>query len=96
AALAVAVVGLAPIAEELLCRGAAWQAATRLGPPRVALGLTAVLFAFLHGLNGGYLLELPHRFAAGLIFGWLRWRTGSLVPAVLAHALHNGIALALA
>jgi membrane protease YdiL (CAAX protease family) len=89
APLLIGIVVLAPVAEEWLCRGAAWRAATVLAPPRTALLLTAILFAFLHGLGGGYLLELPHRFVAGLLFGWLRWRSGSLLPGMLAHALHN-------
>jgi membrane protease YdiL (CAAX protease family) len=63
-----------------------------LASPRTAVVLAAVVFAFLHGLGGGWLLELPHRFGAGLVFGWLRWRSGSLLPAMLAHALHNGAA----
>lgn len=84
-----ALVVVAPIAEELLCRGVAYRAALALATPRVAIVLTAIVFAFLHGLGGGYLLELPHRFAGGLVFGWLRWRSGSLLPAMLAHAAHN-------
>ncbi len=84
-----AVVAMAPLTEELLCRGAAWRAAVTLASPHVAITLTAVLFAFLHGLNGVYLLELPHRFAMGLVLGWLRWRSGSVAPPIVAHALHN-------
>jgi len=80
---------LAPLGEEWLCRGAAWRAAVTLAQPHTALLLTAILFAFLHGLGGGYLLELPHRFVAGLLFGWLRLRSGSLLPGIVAHALHN-------
>jgi membrane protease YdiL (CAAX protease family) len=83
---------VAPIAEELLCRGVAYRAAIGLASPRVAIVVTAIVFAFLHGFGGGYLLELPHRFAAGLVFGWLRWRSGSLLPAMLAHAAHNAAA----
>jgi len=92
----IGVVVLAPLGEEWLCRGAAWRAANVLASPRSALLLTAILFAFLHGLGGGYLLELPHRFVAGLLFGWLRWRSGSLLPGVLAHGLHNLGAMCLA
>ena len=40
-----------------------------------------------------YLFEVPHRFAMGLMLGWLRHRTGSLAPCVLAHALHNGVVM---
>lgn len=35
------------------------------------------------------MLALPHRFAGGLALGWLRCKSGSLLPGVLAHALHN-------
>lgn len=89
AAIVVGAVLLAPLGEEWLCRGAAWRAATALTSPRGALLLTAILFAFLHGLGGGYLLELPHRFVGGLLLGWLRWRSGSVVPCVIAHGAWN-------
>ena len=89
AAVVLGAVVLAPLGEEWLCRGAAWRAATVLGSPRAALVLTAILFAFLHGLGGGYLLELPHRFVGGLLLGWLRWRSGSIVPCVIAHGAWN-------
>jgi len=89
----VSVAVFAPLVEEWLCRGVAWRAATTMANARTAWVLTTVLFAFLHGLNGNFLLELPHRAFAGLVFGWLRWRSGSLVPGILAHALHNAAAL---
>lgn len=88
-----AVVVFAPVGEELLCRGAAFRAAAIIGSPALAVVVSALLFAFLHGLNGGWLLELPHRFVMGCVVGWLRLRSGSLVPGVLAHALHNLVAM---
>lgn len=84
----------APLLEEWLCRGVAWDAAVRLGGRHSALWVSAVLFAFLHGMNGGYLLEVPHRLLGGLALGWLRLRSGSLVPGMLAHLLHNAAAVA--
>ena len=80
---------VAPLGEELLCRGIVMAALLRLGTPRTALLVSSVLFAFLHGLGGGYVFELPHRFVSGLLFGALRLKSGRLGPAVLAHALHN-------
>ncbi len=47
----------------------------------------------MHGLGGGWVLEFPHRFVSGLIFGWLRLRSGSLLPGMLAHFLHNALSL---
>ncbi|MCB9875961.1 MAG: CPBP family intramembrane metalloprotease [Planctomycetes bacterium] len=92
-AMWIAVVVLAPLGEEWLCRGVAWRSAVTLSSPRTALLLTAILFAFLHGLGGGYLLELPHRFAMGLVAGWLRWQSGSLLPGIVVHAVHNFVAI---
>lgn len=94
AELWIAAVVLAPVAEELLCRGAAWRALQRLAPgrPIECIVATAALFALLHGLNGGFVLEFPHRFVVGLGLGWLRQRGASLAPCIAAHALHNALA----
>ena len=43
-----------------------------------------MLFALSHGLKGGGLFELPHRFAGGRMLGWLRHTSGSLAPCILA------------
>jgi membrane protease YdiL (CAAX protease family) len=32
---------------------------------------------------------------AGVVFGWLTVRTRSVVPAMVAHAAHNGLVVAL-
>jgi membrane protease YdiL (CAAX protease family) len=83
---------LAPIFEEWLCRGVMFAAASRFASRRQCIVLSAVLFAFLHGLEAG-IASFPHRFVAGLAFGWLRQRTGSVAPSILAHAAHNAIAM---
>ena len=88
-----AVVLFAPLVEEWLMRGVAWVAMTRIGGPRSTILVTSALFALMHGLNGGAALEYPHRFLDGLIFGWLRWKTGSLGPPVLAHMVLNAAAV---
>jgi membrane protease YdiL (CAAX protease family) len=78
--------------EEWLCRGVLWHALRdRLGPWPLIL-VTAAMFSFLHGLNGAFVYELPHRFFAGLVFGWLRWRSGSIVPGAAAHFVNNVLA----
>lgn len=84
---------LPALVEEWLCRGVLWTALRPIAGKSITIFGTAVLFAFLHGLNGGFILELPHRFVGGLLLGWLRARTGSLAPCVLAHFLHNGLAI---
>ena len=83
------------LVEEWLCRGVLWRTLEGAVSPRLLLVLTSLLFAFLHGLNGGFLLELPHRFASALVFGWLRARHRSLLPSVAAHFAHNSLAVLL-
>ena len=81
------------LVEEWLCRGVLWQAIRPATNRNIAILSTALPFAFMHVLGGTFILEVPHRFVMGLLLGWLRARTGSLWPCVLAHFLHNAIAI---
>lgn len=81
--------------EEWLCRGVLWIALSRISSKGVTVFSSAALFALMHGLNGGYLFELPHRFLAGLGLGFLRLKTGSLLPCILAHGAWNLAAILL-
>ena len=55
----------------------------------------AALFAIVHLAHYGLvpwqptliLYWVPSMFVAGLVFGWVRWQSGSLWPAVLAHSV---------
>lgn len=87
------VVIVAPLLEEWIDRGVLWVACLRAGDERIALLVTSGLFAISHGLNGGYMLEIPHRFVGGLVLGWLRWRSGSLVTPIIAHVTWNVLAI---
>ena len=88
--LAVAIVGLvlvAPAAEELVFRGLGFAT---LG--RYALPVTTALFAIAHGLA---VLLIPVAIA-GLALGWVRQKTGSVLPGMGVHMSLNALALALA
>ncbi len=88
------VVGV-PLVEEWFVRGVLWAAMSRVASPTVVVVATAALFGLMHGVNGAFLAEVPHRFVGGLLLGWLRLRSGSLVPCVVAHMTWNGLAVAL-
>lgn len=88
----VAILVLAPLVEEAMFRGIVFSLLQRFMGPIAVVALSAALFAFMHGLNGAYILEYPHRFVGGLAFGYLRLRTKSLAAPTLAHALHNLVA----
>ena len=73
---------------------ARWRTCATVRPiagPRERNVGAAVLFGLLHCVGG--LHNFPHRFVAGLGFGWLRERSGSLLPPIAAHATHNLIAV---
>jgi len=90
-----AMVVLPALVEEWLCRGVLWQALARHAPRSAVVFLTALLFALLHVLGGWSWLEVPHRFATGLLLGLLRARSGSLGPCVIAHGANNLLAVLL-
>jgi membrane protease YdiL (CAAX protease family) len=81
----------APLAEELVFRGYLHAALRSWLGPWSAIVTGALLFGLLHGLT--YALPIA---VLGLWFGWLRERTGSLLPSMLGHALHNGTAVVVA
>lgn len=72
--------------EELVFRGVLWTALAKVSSSSIRpLIQTSVLFALIHLVNRGGFYELPHRFVSGLLLGWLRLKSGSLLPSVHAH-----------
>ncbi len=83
---------IGPVAEELFFRGLLYGwLRTRIGVVR-GLGLSALLFA---GLHGNAIVFFPI-FFLGLLFGWVYERTGSLIAPVAIHVFHNSGMLFLA
>jgi membrane protease YdiL (CAAX protease family) len=85
----VRLVGLAPMTEELLVRGLFLHGLRARHGDRWGVFLAAGLFAALHG---SVWLAVP-AFVGGLVFGSWVVATGSIVPALLGHAISNGIAV---
>lgn len=83
------VVVAAPIAEEVVFRGYLLPALRPALGPTGAIAATAVAFGLVHPLP----LALPAALL-GAGFGWLAQRAGSLSPAILAHAAHNAVTVA--
>jgi membrane protease YdiL (CAAX protease family) len=75
--------GTAP-AEELLFRGVLYRIVERSSGAPAAIVVTAVSFAVAHVPVYG-LGSLPLAISAGLVLGWLRWWSGSLVAPVAVH-----------
>ncbi|MBR1412283.1 MAG: CPBP family intramembrane metalloprotease [Prevotella sp.] len=83
---------LAPLAEEIVFRGAALRSllASRLSP-LAAIVISALLFAVAH-LNPA---QMPHAFLVGLLLGWMYWRTSSILPGMAYHWANNSAAYVL-
>ena len=79
---------LVPLVEELTFRGLGFSLLERFGTGRAILA-TGILFGLSHGL----LLELPIIAAFGCLLGWVRARTGSVLPGMVLHAAFNLFAL---
>ena len=88
----------APFAEEVVFRGAVLrvllhrfvtpgEAQHRSRQAWIAIAISALLFAVIH-MNPA---QMPHAFVMGLFFGWMYWRTGSIVPSVIAHVINNSV-----
>lgn len=84
------VVGLlAPLAEEMVFRGAILRSLLRWKQnPWVGIAISALLFAVVH-MNP---VQMPHAFLIGLLLGWMYWRTDSIVPGVVYHWVNNTVA----
>jgi len=88
--LALLVVSLGPLVEELLFRGVLLSALLRHMRAGWAIALGAVLFALVHLPDLGFLwYGLPNLALLGAMAAWLRLRSGSIWPAVLVHAINN-------
>jgi uncharacterized protein len=80
---------LAPLVEELVFRGLLYGWIAGRWNSRAAWLISSILFAAAHMEPAHVILVLP----LGLLFGWLRRRTDSLLPSLFAHIVNNGFAL---
>lgn len=82
---------VAPLAEEFLFRGFMFGALRNWRGPWAAAVITGVVFGSIHVL-GTDVEFLPPLMLFGFILCLIRWRTGSLLPCIVLHAINNSIA----
>lgn len=80
---------LAPLVEETVFRGLLYGWVAGRWGTTIAWFVSSILFAAAHIEPAHVLLVLP----LGLWFGWLRQRTDSLWPSLVAHVVNNGLAV---
>ena len=82
---------LAPIAEELLCRGAILTALLKMMPrkPFICILVQALIFGAIH-MNSD---QMVYGTLYGILLGWLCWRTKSLIPGIVVHVVNNSTVL---
>ena len=80
---------LAPVLEELLFRGAIQGCLQQIVKnPWTAIIIASLIFGIVH-MNPA---QIPFAFLIGIMFGWLYYRTGSLLPGIIGHVLNNSVA----
>jgi membrane protease YdiL (CAAX protease family) len=86
------IAGLAPLVEELVFRGLLYGWVAGRWGTVAAWIVSSLAFAAAHIEPAHIILVLP----LALWFGWLRRRTDSLLPSLVAHMVNNGFAVAAA
>ncbi len=79
---------LAGIFEEMLFRGMLQKAFERKFDLHQAIFLTAFVFAIIH-----LPFLLIQIMILGTVFGFIAWRSNSIIPTIILHCLNNGFAL---
>jgi len=87
--LILAGVVFAALAEEMLFRGLLQHTLEHFRDPAMAIVSSAVFFALVH-FNPWTSIQI---LLLGLVFGYVTWKSQSIFPAILLHALNNLLSL---
>jgi sodium transport system permease protein len=82
---------VASISEELLFRGFLQSTLEQTMKPAKAVIISACLFAVVH-FNPWWIITI---WMAGVLLGFLAWRSGSIIPGIVVHTINNGLAVLL-
>jgi len=78
---------ITPVLEELFFRGVLWRLIRKFSDITCAFFATSIVFAFAH-VDPVHIVGV---FPIGLYIGYLRLRSNSIFPPILAHALNNSL-----
>jgi membrane protease YdiL (CAAX protease family) len=87
-------VSLGPLVEEMLFRGVLLSALLRRLHVGWAVSICSLAFALVHlpGLQWQW-YALPNLLLLALLLAWLRLKSASIWPAVIAHGANNALAV---
>lgn len=86
---------LTPVFEEIFFRGFLLEGTLRKYTPVTSILFISLLFGLSHFSFASGIGNVILTFTSGLLYGYIYYRTRSVVICILLHALHNGIALIL-
>ena len=82
-----AVAAAAPVVEEVIFRGLIMTRLSQAMPGWLAVLLSALVFGACHWDP----VWFGYAFPLGLVFGFIDWKAGSILPSILAHMAFNSI-----
>ncbi|HJL14897.1 MAG TPA: CPBP family intramembrane glutamic endopeptidase [Sandaracinaceae bacterium LLY-WYZ-13_1] len=82
-----AVVAIPALSEELLFRGLLLPGLAKRYHPTVGLVLSSVLFGLIHWAP----VAVAYATVAGFALGWMRLKTGSVLPCIAMHGAFNAV-----
>lgn len=80
---------LGPVLEEMMFRGVITKVLLQKYSPVKAILLSAFIFGFFH-VNPA---QVAGAMLSGVLFAWLYYKTGSLIPCILIHILNNSLSV---
>ncbi len=87
--LILCIAAMPAVCEEIAFRGFILSGFRRLGNNRRAIVVSALFFGIAHG----FLQQEINAFVMGLLLGYLAVRSGSLLPGMTFHFLHNSLSV---
>jgi membrane protease YdiL (CAAX protease family) len=78
---------VAAVCEETGFRGYMQTPLQKRYGPKIAIVATSILFTLIHLSHSWALPILPHIFGASVLLGLLAYRSGSLLPGIIGHAI---------
>lgn len=87
---------VAPLIEELFFRGFLFGGMVKNFGWKKAAVISSLVFAFVHIISPASIRFFPFYFGLGFGFAWLYYKSGSIVPSIIMHGLHNFLIYAIA